>query len=312
MNKGLKITLIVVSVLIGIVLLDTIQAVVFNNRPIIKVTKTYSSFHKKDIGFFVETEIYDGVSQRTRFKWEPHALPIIEDVESDDSGNNGECCKGCMCGDTIELLKTTETAWTLTEINDKGEYVYNRHSFINFHGTGKDKFDFFKNDEDANPIYEVKGEFSINSKNEIILIPNDDINNKITCKLGEEKDLIAVMLCDNNFGTFTLQKQGILELPSIIKDTVSKTKTIKIKGHQSITEEKEINAFLSVINNSKVWTGALTLPSPKYELELFDVNNNRIAKILYNPGHYFEIEINEKSYALTNIDNNSLNTILEK
>ena len=26
---------------------------------------------------------------------------------------------------------------------------------------------------------------------------------------------------------------------------------------------------------------AVTLPSPKYEIELFDVNNNNIAKILY-------------------------------
>lgn len=217
-----------------------------------------------------------------------------------------ECCEGCMCGDTIELLKTTETAWRLTKINSKGEYEYIKDSFINFHGTGKNKFAFFGSDK------EVKGEFTINKNNEIVLVSNDDINNKIICKLGEEKDLIAIMYCDNNFGTFTLQKQGTLELPNIIKDTVSKTKTIKIKGHQSITEEKEINAFLSVINNSKVWTGAVTLPSPKYELELLDTNNDSIAKILYNPGHYFNIEINEKGYELTNIDENSLNTILEK
>lgn len=226
--------------------------------------------------------------------------------------NSEECCEGCMCGDTIELLKTTETAWTLVEINNKGEYVYNRHSFINFHGTGKDKFAFFKNDDDANPISEVRGDFTINKKNEIILIPNDNKKNKITCKIGEEKDLIAVIHCNNNFGTFTLQKQGTLELPIIIKDTISKTKTIKVKGHQSITEEKEIDAFLSVINNSKVWTGAITTPSPLYEIELFDSNKNSIAKILYNPSHYFSIKVNDKSYNLTNIDKNLLTTILEK
>ena len=226
------------------------------------------------------------------------------DDENKLNENSKECCEGCICGDTIELLKTTETAWTLTKINSKGEYEYIKDSFINFHGTGKNKFAFFDNDK------EVKGEFTINKNNEIVL--NNDINNKITCKLGEEKDLIAVMYCDNNFGTFTLQKQGTLELPNIVKDTVSKTKTIKIKGQHSITAEKEINVFLSVINNSKVWTGAVTLPSPKYELELLDNNNNSIAKILYNPGHYFTIEINEKSYELTNVDKNLLNTILDK
>ena len=233
----------------------------------------------------------------------------IKENNNDDKKsyeNNDECCEGCMCGDTIELLKTTETAWTLTKIDSEGEYKYIKDAFINFHGTGKNKFAFFNNDR------EIKGEFTINKNNEIVLVSNDGINNKITCKLGEEKDLIAVMYCDNNFGTFTLQKQGILELPNIIKDTVSKTKTIKIKGKQSITEEQKINVFLSVINNSKVWTGAITLPSPKYELELLDINNDSIAKILYNPEHYFTIEINGKSYELTNIDKNSLNTILDK
>ncbi len=227
------------------------------------------------------------------------------------SGNNEECCEGCLCGDTIELLKTTETAWTLTEINSKGEYLYSRYSFINFHGTGKNRFAFFENDDNANTISEVRGEFIININNEIILTPDND-KDKITCKLGEEKDLIAVMHCDNNFGIFTLQKQGKLELPSIIKDTVSKTKTIKISGRESITDEKEINDFLSVIYNSKVWTGVVTLPGPKYELGLFDGRKKIIAKILYNPGNYFSVEINDESYELTDIDENLLNTILEK
>lgn len=230
--------------------------------------------------------------------------------------NSEECCDGCICGDTIELLKNTETAWTLTEINSEGEYVYSRHSFINFHGTGKDKFAFFKNDDDGNTIYEVKGEFTINEKNEIILIENEN-NKRTICKIGKEKDLIAVMHCDNNFGIFTIQKQGILELPSIISSTISKTKTISVKNYQSnykntITEEKEINVLLSVINSSKVWTGAVTTPSPQYELELLDVNNHILAKILYKPNHYFNIEINDNKYELTNIDKNSLNTMLEK
>lgn len=232
--------------------------------------------------------------------------------------NSDECCEGCMCGDTIELLKATETAWTLSEINNKGEYVYTR-SFINFHGTGKYKFAFFKNDENDNLISEVRGEFTINKNNEIILIPNNDKENKITCKIGEEKDLIAVIYCDKDLGIFTLQKQGTLELPSIIKDNISKTKTIRVKGYESnskidkiITGGKEINTLLEIINNSKVWTGATTLPGPQYEIELFDFNNNRIAKILYNPGNYFNIEMNDKSYALTNIDKDSLSVILSK
>lgn len=256
------------------------------------------------IGGIIYYTIYKDVTGRESFNGKTVNLgntPV--DTKTNDID---ECCEGCICGDTIELLKNTETAWILTKINSKGEYEHIKDAFINFHGTGKNKFAFFKNDNELN------GEFTINKNNEIVLIPSDDKNNQIICKLGEEKDLIAIMHCDNNFGTFTLQKQGTLELPNIIKDTISKTKNIKVNGYQSITEEKEITEFLTVINNSKVWTGAVTLPSPKYELELFDVNNNSIAKILYNPGHYFEIEINEKKYELTNIDKDLLNTILEK
>lgn len=236
-----------------------------------------------------------------------------DEIVNNPAVNSDECCEGCMCGDTIELLKNTETAWNLSKINNKGEYEYIKDSFINFHGTGKNKFAFFKNDK------EVRGEFTINKNNEIILIQNDNKNNRITCKIGEEKELIAVIHCDKDFGMFTFQKHGTLELPSVIKDTITKTKTIRVKGYKSgskidkiITEEREINAFLSVINNSKVWTGAVTLPGPQYEIELFDFNNTSIVKILYNPGNYFNIVINDKSYELTNIDKDSLSVILSK
>ena len=63
----------------------------------------------------------------------------------------------------------------------------------------------------------------------------------------------SIIHCDNDFGMFTLQKQGILELPNVIKDTISKTETIIVNDYQNtktITEEKEINILLTVINNS--------------------------------------------------------------
>ncbi len=224
-----------------------------------------------------------------------------------------ECCDGCMCGDTLELIKNTESAWTLTEINDKGEYVYDHHSFINFHGTGQNKFAFFKNDDNSKPISEIRGSFSITRNADIVLTP-DNSNKEIICKIGKEKDLIAVLECDNNFGTFTLQKQGTLELPNIIEDTMTKTKKIIITGNKNktITDENDINNFISAISNSKVWTGPVTEPTPNNHIELFDDNNNSIAKIEYNIEHYFNIELNSKYYNLINIDKELLNTIIEK
>ena len=41
MKKSLKITLIVLGILLGIIILDTLQAKVFDNSPIIKLRETY-------------------------------------------------------------------------------------------------------------------------------------------------------------------------------------------------------------------------------------------------------------------------------
>lgn len=89
MNKNLKITLIIFGILLGIVLLDTMQAKIFNNSPIIKITKTYSDFHKKDIGILVETNIYEGVTKQTLFKWEATTIPIMtnNDVTEEQLNN---------------------------------------------------------------------------------------------------------------------------------------------------------------------------------------------------------------------------------
>lgn len=78
--------------------------------------------------------------------------------ESKSQENYEGCCEGCMCGDTINLLKTTETAWMLTNVNSKGEYESTKDAFINFHGTGKNKFAFFENDN------EVKGKNQLETK----------------------------------------------------------------------------------------------------------------------------------------------------
>ena len=51
----------------------------------------------------------------------------MENKQRDENKLNedsNECCEGCLCGDTIELLKTTQTAWTLTKINNQ-EFILN-------------------------------------------------------------------------------------------------------------------------------------------------------------------------------------------
>ncbi len=103
--------------------------------------------------------------------------------ESKSQENYEGCCEGCMCGDTINLLKTTETAWMLTNVNSKGEYESTKDAFLSIF-TELEKISllfFFENDN------EVKGKFTINKNDEIVLIPDDNKTSKIVCKLGEEK-----------------------------------------------------------------------------------------------------------------------------
>ena len=71
MKKNIKIILIVLSVLVGIILLDTLQAKAFNNKPIIKIVEYYDggNFYQKHKGILVDTYVYTDGSQKTYYKW---------------------------------------------------------------------------------------------------------------------------------------------------------------------------------------------------------------------------------------------------
>ena len=230
--------------------------------------------------------------------------------EKDLSKDKYECCKECLCGDTIELLKNNEPSWFMSSLDNINEKKYS-NSFLNFNPSDK-SYAFYQNTEYGATVYIEKGKYSINEKKEIILTPDNDKNNKKTCKLGQEKDLVAVINCNKNLGTFIIQKEGILELSNTIKNIIDKIDKISITGtiNKTITSKEEITIFKSIINSSSIWTGAITVPSPMYELTLYDDNNNNIAKIEYNPGNYFTIIIKDISYNLIEIDKDLLNKLL--
>ena len=113
MNKYLKITLIVVGVLIGVILLDTIQALVFNNNPIIGTqTKCMSKQ-----GLFVTTYHCDNGKNITKFK-------------------NSSCNTEDICGIKLEDLENIHN-----EIRNKLEEYEktNGKKYINIAATGVDQ-----------------------------------------------------------------------------------------------------------------------------------------------------------------------------
>lgn len=65
--------LIVIGIIIGIIILDSIQAKTFDNKPIIKIVEDYNGGHvyQKHEGIFVSTYVYTDGSQKTYFNWTP-------------------------------------------------------------------------------------------------------------------------------------------------------------------------------------------------------------------------------------------------
>lgn len=81
MKKGLKIILIVLGVLLGIVALDTLQAKVFDNSPIIKLRETYygGEIYYIDKGLLVNHYHCNNNEKVTTWKGTKFACPIYDD-----------------------------------------------------------------------------------------------------------------------------------------------------------------------------------------------------------------------------------------
>lgn len=75
MKKIVKIILITVFILVSVIAVDTLQAKVFDNKPIIKIIEDYNDGNLYQIhkGILVDTYIYVDGSQKTYFKWTKRA-----------------------------------------------------------------------------------------------------------------------------------------------------------------------------------------------------------------------------------------------
>ena len=142
MKKIIKIILIIIVVLFILVLVDTIQAKVFNNRPIIKITKNYNKENiiKKDMGILVDTYIFENKQKLTVFKWQKN---VINYEEIDLDGNDGDKLKDVtiIINDknykiTLEDNETTRAfidylpqEFRMKELNGNEKYVYMDKTF---------------------------------------------------------------------------------------------------------------------------------------------------------------------------------------
>ena len=81
MKGKVKIILIVICISIGIILLDTIQAVIFNNNPILKIREDYNggSLYYIDKGILVKAYQYTDGKKDVVLRWEKYS-PYENDI----------------------------------------------------------------------------------------------------------------------------------------------------------------------------------------------------------------------------------------
>lgn len=77
MKKVFKILLIVIVFILAFFTIDIIQARVFDNSPLIKITKNMDggNLDQLDVGVFTKTYYCLDGTQKTIFKWEEYTCP---------------------------------------------------------------------------------------------------------------------------------------------------------------------------------------------------------------------------------------------
>ncbi len=84
MSRTWKTVLAVLAVCLCALLLDTAQAKLMNNRPLVRITEDYNggSVYQKDHGMLVYTYVFTDGTRKTVFHWEKYAPPEQAPVDA--------------------------------------------------------------------------------------------------------------------------------------------------------------------------------------------------------------------------------------
>ena len=136
MSKGIKIFLIISSILIFIALIDTLQAKIFDNRPFLKITENYNNGNvlKKDKGIFVYTYVFTNGEKVTVYRWEKYSPPeVVKNINEKENNmeNINVSINDKLYNVILEdnktvkaFLKILPQEFAMTELNGNEKYVY--------------------------------------------------------------------------------------------------------------------------------------------------------------------------------------------
>lgn len=138
MKKSLKITLIVLGILLGIIILDTLQAKVFDNSPIIKLRETYygGEIYYIDKGLLVNHYHCNNNEKVTTWKGTKFTCPICDEncvTDTDDKQQSNDKFSLVFYQKTSIKPKQKELIIRKNEIKgvDYNVYAFEGHVAIN-------------------------------------------------------------------------------------------------------------------------------------------------------------------------------------
>ena len=117
MKKGIKIFLIIFVVLVIVVLVDTIQAKVFDNSALIKIRYNLDGGNVDyvDKGIFVYTYVFTNGEKVTVFRWEKYAPPMEENIDLQKNNNTNSV--DTISGENSDKNEVNKIMENVTNIN---------------------------------------------------------------------------------------------------------------------------------------------------------------------------------------------------
>ena len=132
MKKSIKIILIILAIIICIILIDTAQAKLLNNRPILKITEDLDgTVEQKDKGILVYTYVFKDETQKTVFRWEKYAPPEEVAEKAEDEVDDTEVDKNEIPDNYIAVFN-----------GGAGEILYKTYIYKQNNGKSNSGFDY--------------------------------------------------------------------------------------------------------------------------------------------------------------------------
>lgn len=283
MKKSLKIILIVIIILISIILLDTLQARIFKNSPIISWKEELADADSwVDKGILIDTyyctEEKDIVTVSWKFKGSKFTCPIDNGENDTTDYSEVYACLENELGAYIMTEKDNASEIPLTDITDKKEQVEyykgikanEKNMYIIFKGNVTYEWEVMKDFQlyfsKKFPVYQ---RYFMMDKSIYIFIHN----NANDVKFDE-----IINKCNNG-----INKEDGKTIKSKTLNSLNKTNKIVIKSGDTeigtINNKDSIDNILNVISNSKQSGDAFLCDGNSFDFEMY--NNNKLIDTVY-------------------------------